>query len=225
PSTHGQSAAPRTNRVHGREAAELEALREEMIAQAVQESSRILEEAHTRLQADYEAMHKQAAQEAEQARQQAYMQGRAEGLQEQKAALAQCVQALQAGIAKMEGAQASFITGYEQDLKWLAIEIAEKVLCKKISQDETEMTQLIKNAVETVKNANWLTVEVSEQMPNLITALQQELQSAANAANIDVKSICAPRGTCIIDTPEGFLDVSIDTQLENLKDYFKLSTN
>lgn len=82
------------------------------------------------------------------------------------------------------------------------------------------MIGLVKAAISTVKKSKWITVEISEQMAGLIQKLEQELRSVGDD-KVDVRPIDAPVGVCHVDTPDGVIDASLETQLENLRLYFE----
>ena len=144
----------------------------------------------------------------------------AEGARTQIAEIRGCISRLEEKVSQLEGAQAGFVAEYEQNLKWMALEIASKVLGKRIEEDDTEMASLVKEAVNTVWGAKWITVEISDAMPGLLDLLAKNLHLADGGSRVEVHPVQAPAGTCIIDTPSGLIDASVYTQLENLKEYF-----
>ena len=64
--------------------------------------------------------------------------------------------------------QQEFFETYENGLTTLSIEIAQKVLGSLIRQQETLLLPLVEQAMSTVKNEEWITVQVSEKMPVLV---------------------------------------------------------
>ncbi|MEG0110739.1 MAG: FliH/SctL family protein [Oscillospiraceae bacterium] len=98
--------------------------------------------------------------------------------------------------------------------------MAARILNKRIENDDTEMEALVKAAVNSVKNAEWIRVEIAETMTGLIDKVTQVLKQSDNT-KVKVMGVTEPVGTCIVDTPEGRTDASVYTQLANLKEYFK----
>lgn len=195
------------------------AMSEAIIEKAMEDAEHMRAEAQSEIELARDAMMQQVALEAEQVKQEAYQLGLQMGASAEAETIAQCVQNLELAVARIEGEQAGFMTEYESNLKWLALEIASRVLSKRIEQDDGEMMNLVKAALATVKNAEWIKVELSESMTGLIDALGQELKRTGEE-RITVHGISAPPGTCIIDSPTSKLDASIHMQLQNLKEYF-----
>lgn len=202
------------------EVAHLQELRDQIIAQATAESARLIEEGCARAQAEYEAALSRAAQEIENTRQEAYALGRKEAFEQHSKAITDCVANLEASVARLEGMQAGFITGYESDLKWMALEIAQKILMDTIVADETRLIPLVMHAVNSAKNAPWISVEISENMTRLLTHLQHALESQPFVGKVNLKLVSAPADTCMVETPDSCFDASIIRQIENLKGYF-----
>lgn len=196
---------------------------EEILQQAREEASMIVSRAEVQSRLDHDRLLEQTAAEMEsikrQAHDEAFQQGLQEGLRTQVQKIEGFISRMEQSIAALEGEQAGFMAEYEYNLKWLAWEIASKVLGKRIAEDETEMVSLVKTAVASVKNAEWITIEVSEKMTGLVDQLARELK-ASGEERIEVRGIAAPEGTCVIDTPSNMIDASVYSQLENLRLYF-----
>lgn len=196
---------------------------EAILQKAREEAATITNKAAIQAQLDHDHMVEQTAAEMEQIKKQAYeeayQKGMVEGARDQAAALKGCMEQLVEGVAHLEGEQAGFMAEYEYNLKWLAWEIASKVLGRKLEEDETELCSLVKMAVASVKNAAWITVEVSDKMSGLIEQLTKEFRRLGDD-RVEVRGISAPDDTCIIDTPDGLIDASVYSQLENLRIYF-----
>ncbi|WMJ82923.1 hypothetical protein ACS3UN_01205 [Oscillospiraceae bacterium LTW-04] len=200
--------------------AQLEQLRDQIIAQATAESARLIEEGHAKAQAEYQAAIARASEQIERDRQAACIEGQQQALEQTTKDITNCIRNIEQTLAHLESAQAGFITGYEQDLKWMALEIAQKILMDKITADDTQLVPLVMNAVNSVSNSPWMSVEISEHMTGLLTQLQQKLQDNPVGSKVNIRLIDAPPDTCIVETPDKFFDASIRQQIENLKGYF-----
>ena len=70
------------------------------------------------------------------------------------------------------------------------------MLNMRIVRDDSEMIELVHQAVSSVKNADWNSVEVSDKMQALIERLETEFaQQAAGGPRVDVMAVDAPVGT------------------------------
>ena len=192
-----------------------------IIEQATAEASRIIEEGHQRAQAEYVAVMQQAQTRIEDDRETARRQGRAEALKSHSQQIENCIKDIGDAICRLESTQAAFITGYENDLKWLAVEIAQKILGDTIRADQTSLSSLVMKAVISAKKEGKLSVEISDKMLDLLSVLQQKLKEAGLEDSVSVKLSSIPEDSCIVETPDRFIDASIPRQIENLKQYFQ----
>lgn len=192
-------------------------VREEIIQSAMAEAGKILQDAIRDAEAERQQILSGIEAEAQEIRRQAEEQGRQEGLlvsQEETRNIAKQVEQM---IAVFEGERAGFEYEYEEQLKWMAFEIASKVLAKKIADNDAEMVEMVDKAVQGVRNEPWVRVEVSGEMTHLIERL---MALYGGSENIAVQPVHTDPGSVMIETPAGVIDASLKTQLENLRDYF-----
>ena len=71
------------------------------------------------------------------------------------------------------------------------------------------------------KNAEWISVEVSARLPGLVEELKTLLTGRPDLPRLDVTAAELPPGGCVVHTPEGMVDASVDTQLGNLAALFQ----
>ena len=189
-----------------------------VIEKAAEHAKLTIAKAIEQAQAQREDILAQAVKEAQAIKQQAYEEGVQTGMQSKTGEINDCIKKIELAISVMEGEQAGFIAEHEENLRWLALEIAARVLNKRIDDDK-EMESLVKAAIKSVKNAEWIRVEIAESMTGLIDSLTQ-LVKQNEGGKVQVIGVTEPVGTCIIDTPQGRIDASVYTQLANLKEYF-----
>lgn len=192
-------------------------IKEELIQGAMAEAGRILQDALKDAEEQKRQILEQAQAEAEQLRQQAAQQGRAEGRDTVLAEVKDAASRLEGAIAQYEGERAGYESEFEEQLKWMAIEIAGKVLAHKVAEDDSVLADMVNKAVQSVKSEPWIRVEVAQEMVRLVGRLTELYQQQAN---IEVSAIPAAPGTIQIETPSGVVDASLQTQLENLRSYF-----
>ncbi len=190
----------------------------EIIQGAMSEASRILEEAVRAAENSRAEILAEAGAEAERLRNEAAEQGRRQGLSSVVGEMRTIAEGVEGTIAQFEGERAGFEAEFEEQLKWLAIEIASKVLAKKVSLDDSEMLEMVDKAVRGVQSEPWVRVEIAQEMSRLVSGLR-ELYDAYT--NIEVTPMRLPPGTVHIETPSGIVDASLRTQLDNLKTYFE----
>lgn len=195
-----------------------EPMQTEIIQGAMTEASRILEEAVRTAESSRQEILAKGHAEADDLRRQAAQQGRKEGFSSVVGEMREIATGLEDAIARFEGERAGYEAEYEEHLKWFAVEIASKVLAKKVTADDGEMTEMVAKVIQGVQKEPWIRVEVAQEMSHLLARLT-ELYGGQE--HIDVVSVAgSPPGTVHVETPSGIIDASLRTQLENLKGYF-----
>ena len=108
----------------------------------------------------------------------------------------------------------------EKDIIELIITIYEKVLYKKVEEDEELIVSLVLKGIDNLEVSEKLTIIVSqedyetvEKSKNLILAKASLIDELDIRVNSDMK-----KGDCMIETSMGSVDVSINSQLEEVKD-------
>ena len=82
---------------------------------------------------------------------------------------------------------------YQEGLLGLSLEIAQKVLDEAVMSDASLMRPLVQKAVASVKNAEWISVEVSSRLPGLVEELKKELAGRPDLPRTDVMGAELPR--------------------------------
>lgn len=187
-------------------------------AQAAREELEELSRRILKTAGDEAAKIKQSAQEkAETLRENAKREGYRDAQAEKAQQIEQSLARVDRMLAELNERQERFFAEYERELESLAVNVAEKILAHAIERDPTQMAELVMQAVGSVKTDDWITVEISDQMPELIEHLQQDYSEYLNRRQIEFSLEDAQKGTCVIQTSTGITDASIATQLGNLR--------
>lgn len=111
----------------------------------------------------------------------------------------------------------------EEDLIELVISIYEKVLYKRVEEDENLIVSLVLNGIDNLEISEKLTIMVSkddygmiEKSKNIILAKASLIDELDIRVNSDMK-----KGDCILETSKGNVDVSVDDQLNEVKHLLK----
>lgn len=122
-------------------------------------------------------------------------------------------------IYMVEDSKDEIIKRYEKDLVKLAAEIAEKIIRVKISQDDEIIKDILHNAVRDYRNVEWLKIYLSKNDyitvstdKNIMERLSQISEHVALEAMADSED-----GELIIESPENLIDLGVETQISNLK--------
>ena len=124
-------------------------------------------------------------------------------------------------VGEMKSKQQQQFNSFYGDLKYFAIDIAERVVYRKIDRDDEYLRSLVIEALKGVRDAEWVTVQMSEQMTNLVVKLKAAQLDGEIAGNVEFKTDNSDVGTVKIKTPDQVIDASIPTQLANIKRYFE----
>lgn len=194
----------------------IERLTQEAKEQAEAMSQKILQSAKS----ERSRMMEQAQADVGRLREEAYRKGREEALTEKRVEIEGKLRELDRLMERLAKEQETFLRQYQEGLAALSLEIAQKVLGEAVMADGALMRPLVKKAVSSVKNAEWISVEVSSRLPGLVEGLKKELADRPDLPRLDVQGTDLPPGGCRVHTPEGMVDASVSTQLGNLKSLF-----
>lgn len=173
-----------------------------ILMQAGEEREQLLQKA----QSDADLIRTQAREEAYQA-----------AVQEKRQKIDGLLASMETLLQQMQKQQQQYFSQYEKALPDLALEIAAKIMEDAIQADPLVMKPLVQRAVAQVKEAEWLEIQVSQQLPELVRQLQEELPEWTDIRHTDVLGNLGEPGACVVHTPQGVIDASVSTQLQNLK--------
>lgn len=108
----------------------------------------------------------------------------------------------------------------EKDLIELVITIYEKVLYKKLEEDEKYIISLIINGLEGLEIKEKLTIIVSKEDYEVVKKYEHYILAKASLIDsIEIKiNSDMEKGDCILETSKGNIDVSLRKQLCEIKD-------
>ena len=174
----------------------------------------------------------QAEQIRERARQEGFEQGMAEGVARgMDQAMEECTRMQEAKAAELEEEVDRFLAkaadridglldSYMEELRDLAISVAEKVVCVSLRSSEGVIGRMIQNAIEKRKRKEWVQIYIAECDVKRITPIPATLASALSALSDRVRIIPMTEdeaGTCIIEMPDEIIDASASTQIKNIR--------
>lgn len=173
-----------------------------------------------RLEEERKAVIKAANEEAGFIRNRAYNEGYERGVQEKMGEIQSLIDRNEKLLHNISISITEKLREYEKNLTELSVDIASKVLARKLDEDNQCMNDLIRKAVDEVKNSEWISITLSDELKQVLGGLEEELRRGKFAGKLDIMFKEAPKGTCIVETPDGVIDASIHTQIENLKSFF-----
>lgn len=192
--------------------------KEAVIKQAQTQAAQIMreaEEAKSRILAE-------AQEQAEIIKAESRERGYAEGADAKKDEIFERISEIEGNIKSLYDAQEEYFDEYANELKLLAIEVAEKVIAQKLSDDPKTIIPLVKSAVKSIRDVSWIKVEISDKMKSNAQELERMLVDLKPNQNVEIElRRGADEGTCVVHTAEGVTVASVATQLENITEYFK----
>lgn len=115
----------------------------------------------------------------------------------------------------------ALLDNYLEDLKNISIAIAEKVIQISLKTSGDIIKRMIVSATEKLKKTEWAKIYISKYDVDLMTEGDAQILNSLSYLSDNIKVIMMDReesGTCIIELPKEIIDISVNTQLENIKD-------
>lgn len=108
----------------------------------------------------------------------------------------------------------------KQDLKELALAIAEKVIRVSLKSSGDILIRMIESATAKRRRCEWVQIYIADcdarASANTVPELAEALSRLSDRVRI-IPMADDESGTCIIEMPDEILDVSVSTQLDNLR--------
>ncbi|MFB0921275.1 MAG: hypothetical protein QMB62_10420 [Oscillospiraceae bacterium] len=144
-----------------------------------------------------------------------------DALNKKKSELKGCISDVQKLLNELTQKHEEFIEQYTNELKYMAVDIAEKMILEKISADDAILEKLVLQSVKSVKSAEWISVELSERLVGLVDYVKKELEMPEYKGRTSVNTVTGEIDTCRVTTDEGTLVSTINVQADNLRKVFK----
>lgn len=199
---------------------------EHLLAQKIQLESELQEQqqqAQTDIQFWWEQARTEAQAEAERladvATAQGFDAGKQQGYKQAEEDFAEKRLEMEELIREAYSEKAKIVQEAEPFLLSLSVRIAERVIKKELKQHEEQLMSIVKNALKHIEEAEDIIMQVSlDDYPVLLPFLE-ELKTFVRA-DCELKMIpvaSVEQGGCMLLTPSGSYDVTIDSQLEEIK--------
>jgi flagellar assembly protein FliH len=183
---------------------------QEIVNQAREEAEKILADAReTGYQEGYEA---------------GLQEGRASAYEEHKAELdlhmEEFRETIKSTIESVTEEKNRILETYIDDLKRVTLTIAEKVIQTSLKSSGEIIKRMIVAAAGKLKKTQWVKIYVSQKDAGMMIQGDVGLLNELSHISGNIKIISmdhSEEGTCIIELPEEIIDVSVNTQIENIK--------
>lgn len=198
-----------------------------------EEARLILEEARKEAEALLADARKQAEEEFEAAREAGYRAGYSTGYEEsRRRAEGECrmeyekqltafQEDMKTALQSVEKAKERCLKNYLDELKDCAIAIGEKVIQISLRSSGEVIRQMIISATEKLKKTAWVKIYINKSDYDMMMEADADIIDELSHLSDNIKFIVMDKeenGSCIIEMPEEIVDVSVNTQIENIKD-------
>ena len=144
-----------------------------------------------------------------------------DALNKKKRELKECIIDVQKIMDELVVRHEEFIEQYTNELKYIAVDIAEKMLLEKINMDDAILKRLVLQNLKNVKTAEWINVELSERLVGLVDSIKKELETEGFNGRVGVSAVAEKEDTCRVTTEDGTVVSTISVQADNLRRAFK----
>lgn len=194
---------------------------EAILAEAAEEARKLREKALAQAEEEAEELKRQAHTEGYQA---GFAQGMAEGRQEAKVQREQMAAAqekeITAFLKDAVRARDQLLEDSKQDLKELALAIAEKVIHVSLKSSGDILIRMIEAATAKRRRCEWVQVYIADcdakASVNTVPELTEYLSRLSDRVRV-IPMTGDKSGTCIVEMPDEIIDASVSTQLDNLR--------
>lgn len=158
----------------------------------------------------------QAGEIFEKARQQGMKAGKQEKLDE----ISQTILQLEETLQEMKALQNERFDSFSDEIKWLSCDVASALVYKKIDEDDLFLRELVKAAVKEAKGAEWISVELSDKLGNLVAQLKKDYENSDVKTEFETVSD-KDVGDVVVNGSDRKVVASVREQLSNIREYFR----
>ncbi len=194
-----------------------------LVEEAMREAEEIRSNALRDIEAQKTALEEDMQRKLEVERKRAYDIGLLEGAEKKVEDIENAIAAFSESIDEIKLNFNDFMDEQRSDIITLVLEVTEKILAKRLDNDDYIMVPIIQKALQDVKIKSHCAISVSEEATSLLAFLKKELINTKDpdSAMFDIVAKDMPLDFCVLEVDEELLDVSISTQFENLGNFLK----
>lgn len=126
-------------------------------------------------------------------------------------------------LGELEKNQQKFFISLEKNIPQLALEIAGKILFKRVNETPEEMEMLIKNTISDIKGATWIDVKVGENLKDIAKQIMGDMSESLKdrGTTLDINASKENNWEVVAESDKGIIDSSINTQIKNFMDFIE----
>ncbi len=107
----------------------------------------------------------------------------------------------------------------QQDMVQLILAVANKVICKELSVSPETIVDMLYETLDENKRQEFIKIILAKDLLPIDTKASQEIRSILTGLGANISVYVdgdMESGGCVVETPKGFTDASISTQLNNI---------
>ena len=130
-------------------------------------------------------------------------------------------QELNRTLRTVEDAKTERLYRYMDELKDVAIAVAEKVIYVSLRSSGEVIRRMILKEAERIKKTAWLKIHIDRLDYEMLVETDADVASELSQVSDNIKFVIVEKeepGTLILETQEEIVDAGIGTQMENLRE-------
>jgi flagellar biosynthesis/type III secretory pathway protein FliH len=136
------------------------------------------------------------------------------------------VEAVAALTEKLSSAKDELVAENEDDIVDLILAVAEKVIGKQLEDDPKSVAEMLRSIMEENRREEYIKVTLSKDLIPIQAKASEQIkkliESLGHQVDVTVDPDAKP-GSLLVETSGGFTDLSVDTQLANIREPMETS--
>lgn len=151
-------------------------------------------------------------------------QGVSDALAEMTAVKDAALREVEDAVAQLRDERAQIIREVERDVVGLVFDIVEKVLAVEMNRSDAWIEAMVKEALNQMEGDDSVVIKVAAPIRRKVAEIAENMLSAAgkppSRISVAAEAGLTPGG-CVIETPKGIIDTSVENKLDKLHSVLK----
>ena len=128
---------------------------------------------------------------------------------------------LENALSAIDAAKERSLEKYLDELKDCSLAVAEKVICVSLKSSGQIIKRMLVSEIEKLKRTAWVKIYMEKSDYNMMMEADADVVNELARLSDNIKFIVMNKesnGSCIIEMPEEIVDISVDTQMDNIRE-------
>lgn len=128
---------------------------------------------------------------------------------------------LENALRAVDTAKKRNLDKYLDELKECALAVAEKVICVSLKSSGEIIKRMLISETEKLKRTEWVKIYMEKSDYNMMMEADAGVVNELARLSDNIKFVVMNKegnGSCIIEMPEEIVDISVDTQMDNIRE-------